>query len=339
VAKPNLAAAGPTVFSAVAKVAKPYKAVVASHNMPCRVSWNEKQGIWMMYRKKGHDPNFLFFGTQNPADHRSGSLSITCQINLSKGPSGRKRAGLVLSDGKSLYLGHNGGIGGGKQGVGKNAFLTWYRDWIFTTVDVENTTGKATPCIIIGKIAESPKFLSSLERFVFAVERFKKEHGDEVDINDLLQQDAEAAEDEGEFQPGNTDESLERILRSINLRRGQPEFRTKLLKAYSRRCAMCGCDCIEALEAAHIRRYGGYATNYVPNVLLLHSDLHALFDVGKIGVDPSTYTILVAKVIRDTVYGELHGKPLHKSSRSSLEPNKKFFKSTVRSGACDSERV
>src|SRR5207244_4015138 len=74
---------------------------------------------------------------------------------------------------------------------------------------------------------------------------------------------------------------------------GVPDFRRRLLKAYGGRCAISDCNCSEALEAAHIRGYGGEETNHVQNGLLLRSDLHSLMDLGKIGVDPHTMKVIV----------------------------------------------
>src|SRR5207245_9204033 len=108
----------------------------------------------------------------------------------------------------------------------------------------------------------------------------------------------------------NLKESREKVIREINLRRGQPEFRRKLLRAYGGRCAICGCDCADALEAAHIRAYGGDETNHIQNGLLLRSDLHTLFDLGSIGIEPQTRKIIVAKSLLGTVYEKLNGRKM-----------------------------
>lgn len=53
-----------------------------------------------------------------------------------------------------------------------------------------------------------------------------------------------------------------------------------LLKAYGGKCAITGCDVLEALEAAHIYPLQGVATNDASSGLLRRSDLHTLFDLG-----------------------------------------------------------
>jgi hypothetical protein len=318
----KIATAYNNVISFVTKGTKPQEAVVGFHsgNMHCRVAWNIKYGFWTMYPPKDGEKQ-LIFGTQDPDRYPSRSLNITCQINVLRGSSGRQRAGTILWNGKDLFLGHNGGIGGGKEGVGKAAFISWYRNKVSDTVDVKNDGGHTIPYILIGKIGGSSTFLSALAKFVFAVERFKKERDDSETVDQHLSRDADEADEEGAFDPGNVTENQAKVVRAINQRRGQPVFRKKLLDAYGRRCAMSDCDCVDALEAAHIRPYGGEDTNHVQNGLLLRSDIHVLFDLGKIGVNPTDYTVIVAKEIRNTVYGELHGKPLRIPDHQSNVPN------------------
>ena len=101
--------------------------------------------------------------------------------------------------------------------------------------------------------------------------------------------------EDGEFDTNGYKQNREKVWRSINTRRGQPDFRKKLLAAYSGRCAISDCNCKEALEAAHIGGYWGEASNHVQNGVLLRSDLHTLFDMGKIGIIPGSLKIVIAK--------------------------------------------
>lgn len=80
-----------------------------------------------------------------------------------------------------------------------------------------------------------------------------------------------------------------------------------MLRAYGGRCAVTGCDVEQALEAAHIYPYRGEETNAVTNGILLRSDLHTLFDLGLLTVDPLTMTVHLAEAVRASVYGEFHG--------------------------------
>jgi predicted restriction endonuclease len=93
------------------------------------------------------------------------------------------------------------------------------------------------------------------------------------------------------------------------------------LEAYADRCAISDCDCADALEAAHIHPYRGEKTNHPTNGLLLRSDLHVLFDLGKICVDVNSYTIIVSLDLMATVYGRLQGKKLHLPIEPAKRPS------------------
>jgi len=47
------------------------------------------------------------------------------------------------------------------------------------------------------------------------------------------------------------------------------------------------------LEAAHIKPYRGKTDSHLENGLLLRADLHTLFDLNLIGVEPDTLTVRV----------------------------------------------
>ncbi len=121
----------------------------------------------------------------------------------------------------------------------------------------------------------------------------------------LLEQEATAAEASGSFSPTEGVDERQRVLAAIVRRRGQPAFRKALLEAYAGRCAMTGCDVVDALEAAHIRPYSGRSSNVISNGLLLRADIHTLFDLYLISVDDTSSKIEVAPSLRPSAYGEL----------------------------------
>ena len=111
--------------------------------------------------------------------------------------------------------------------------------------------------------------------------------------------------DEGEFTSSNEPEARDKIDASIARRRGQHEFRNKLLDTYGKRCAITGCDAVEALEAAHIRQYKEADLNDATNGLLLRADIHTLFDRHLIGIDPVSGNVWIGKLLKGTTYAEL----------------------------------
>ncbi len=116
-------------------------------------------------------------------------------------------------------------------------------------------------------------------------------------------------------------DARERVAGSIVRRRGQPEFRKALIRAYHSKCAITGCDAVEALEAAHISPYRGPNTNHPSNGLLLRADLHTLFDLGLIAIDARTMTVLIAKNLANTTYAEIAGKVLRLPMNENFCPN------------------
>ena len=104
-------------------------------------------------------------------------------------------------------------------------------------------------------------------------------------------------------------------------RRGQPDFRNKLIAAYSGRCAIYGCDAVAALEAAHIVPYTRPQSNHFTNGLL-RADIHTLFDLDLIGIELESMAISLALAIKATVYAKLDGKKLLLPVNAADIPNR-----------------
>lgn len=114
-------------------------------------------------------------------------------------------------------------------------------------------------------------------------------------------------------------------------RLGQGSFRTLVIDAYARKCAITGESTLPALEAAHIQSYSAQGTHHVSNGLLLRSDFHKLFDAGLVTVEPD-YRIRVSDRIRDLyfngkAYYRLHGQELASLPRDSRDhPNPEYLR-------------
>lgn len=125
----------------------------------------------------------------------------------------------------------------------------------------------------------------------------------------------------GTFSPNSILDGRKRAIASVVRRRGQPEFRRRLIKLYEGRCAISGCDAIEALEAAHIMPYRGPETNHPSNGILLRADLHTLFDLGLLAVDESSMMVIVAARLDGTSYEVLSGVPVKTPQGSHWQPS------------------
>ncbi len=69
-------------------------------------------------------------------------------------------------------------------------------------------------------------------------------------------------------------------LRKVRL--GQDAFRTMIMGAYEKKCAISGEKTLPVLDAAHIKDYAQSGPHLISNGLLLRTDLHKLFDAGYI---------------------------------------------------------
>jgi putative restriction endonuclease len=114
-------------------------------------------------------------------------------------------------------------------------------------------------------------------------------------------------------------------------RLGQGAFRSSVLEAYNRRCAITQERTMPALEASHIKPYKESGPNKVSNGLLLRADLHQIFDEGYITIT-SDLKIEVSKKIKQEFengkeYYQFHGhqllnlpvNPLNRPSAAYIE--------------------
>lgn len=122
-----------------------------------------------------------------------------------------------------------------------------------------------------------------------------------------------AAEYEEAFELLEWDERSYRDAR-LAVREGQGTFRTRLLDAYGRRCAITGEKTEPVLDAAHIQPYLGPRSNHVQNGLVLTKEFHALFDESLVTVTPEL-RVRVSPVLRERWqngrrYYDYDGRPL-----------------------------
>ena len=87
---------------------------------------------------------------------------------------------------------------------------------------------------------------------------------------------------------------------------------------------------LDADIAAHIGGYWNEDSNHVQNGLLLRGDLHSLFDLGKIGVDPNTFTVIVSERRMPTLYGELSGKKIRLPASRAQWPSPQALRDHVK---------
>jgi len=88
------------------------------------------------------------------------------------------------------------------------------------------------------------------------------------------------------------DEDTRRVVsREVKVRDGQSHFREMIVERYNGKCAISGCGCLHVLQAAHIKEYRGQQDHHPENGILLRSDLHRLFDLDLMTIDPETMQV------------------------------------------------
>jgi len=100
----------------------------------------------------------------------------------------------------------------------------------------------------------------------------------------------------------------QRTLISVLDRRGQSDFRSRIMGAYKQKCLLTGVDIPEVLEAAHIIpvKYGG--SDETGNGVCLRVDIHRLFDSGNIRFKPDGSIALSSAVTNSSNYTSLPKK-------------------------------
>lgn len=125
-----------------------------------------------------------------------------------------------------------------------------------------------------------------------------------------------------EFDPETVEDGREQVFRAIIRRQGQPAFRMALLSAYQGRCAVTNTRTVVVLEAAHIMPYRGAQTNSVQNGLLLRADIHTLFDIGLISIEPSRRLVRVSDRLKGSDYMSFEGKSVFSPRNRNDWPTK-----------------
>lgn len=126
------------------------------------------------------------------------------------------------------------------------------------------------------------------------------------------------------------------VVRQIRERRGQQQFRDSLRERYGDRCLVTGCEVLAVLEAAHISPYRGEGDNHPENGLLLRADIHTLFDLDLIGIEPDRLQVELHPAIANE-YGNLSGTTLgsareRRPSRKALQLRYEQFRQRLGGG-------
>ena len=120
---------------------------------------------------------------------------------------------------------------------------------------------------------------------------------------------------------------------TVRRRRGQREFRFKMIERFGEICAFSGEQPPQVLEAAHINSFAQTGEHHLNGGLLLRRDIHSLFDANLITVNPYSWKIQIApRLQRFETYKPLDGRSLFvpEGSRPNSELVQSHFDQSLR---------
>jgi len=213
----------------------------------------------------------------------------------------------------------------------QGSLTNWATRHGLTTKPIAEITDVDEMTVLIERLSRTTEFINRNERgkgmYAAALSNYLKYlqsqyHGKPNDYGPYRQQ-VEKIEGEADepFDPTGQEDARARVLREVVQRRGQRKFRKSLLEAYGGRCAITGCPVVPLLEAAHITPYLGPDTNAIKNGILLRADIHTLWDLGLLAVDPDTGEVWVSPEVDDPTYRMLSGQPLKHPAHTAQHPS------------------
>jgi hypothetical protein len=150
-------------------------------------------------------------------------------------------------------------------------------------------------------------------------------------------QDTEGSHSEPPSDPGEDDRWREG---QIQVRRGQPEFRHKLMACYEVQCAVTRTSMPGLLEAAHIIPHAEGSDYRVSNGLLLRADIHTLYDLHHLSIDEHGVVHLSDEVRNLKEYAGLDQKTIRQTKSIMDAPSPTNLASRhARFLTCESQRV
>jgi hypothetical protein len=147
------------------------------------VNWRGDLGVWIR-SSESVDRFGNMFGIEDPTQRRR--LRLISEINVAKSSDVNCRALFVTDRARRTFLVHSGGVGGGSEGVGKSAFLKFYRG---QRVDVVWPSGKQATYLMIGRVGDKtlPERVATYVRMIAKFKRFvPRESGRERAIRERL---------------------------------------------------------------------------------------------------------------------------------------------------------
>jgi|ERR1700680_4289938 len=130
--------------------------------------WHPDEQFWVVFSVGDFGGFWCPYGTADPT--RRKTVGITCEINPPEEGVNRRKGGVFLRDSaNNFFLGHTGKVAGGRNGIGKSAFLDNYSGAL---QEIEWPDGVTSEVVVIGRIG-GRSFPRSVGNYLHAVEEFK----------------------------------------------------------------------------------------------------------------------------------------------------------------------
>jgi hypothetical protein len=226
----------------------------------------------------------------------------------------------VLSEQGGWHLNAKTRLSGGVDGFDTFASAGALLDHLKASGDIGGggVIARVFPLASVPLVDLPTELWTSLNNFVPLLARCAPSPWDvQVRMSQLAVEDAEGTP----FDPSGVEDGRQKILTAVARRQGQAKFRAQLLDAYEAKCAITRTAVPDVLQAAHITPYLGPGTNHVTNGLLLRADLHTLFDLGLLRVNPNSLEISVSPALKDSNYWSLEGTSLFLPQKPSQRPS------------------
>ena len=117
------------------------------------------------------DSSNRFWNALGIGDPFHDGSTIIAEINPPKSGIDRNIGGVFIEDENgSVHLAHRGKVGGGRTGIGKNAFLDWYQE----PLDLVYDDDRHSLLIVIGAL-DNKALMEKLARFTHSISAFKEQ--------------------------------------------------------------------------------------------------------------------------------------------------------------------
>jgi hypothetical protein len=140
---------------------------------PSTVWWDPARDFWFHFDSLQRVPErwWCAYGVSDPGSAR-GTLTIAVEINFPVTGIDRRIAGAFVEDDQgNVHLVHSGAVGGGRPGISRDSFLTWYQNQGNNLTNVR-WGAETREAIVVARLGD-PQLADHVAQFVHDVASYK----------------------------------------------------------------------------------------------------------------------------------------------------------------------